>query len=368
KKGDILSFSIMVYLGRDYKFDADENLVIKYNGVQVKPMIGRYSDRHVALWGLIPPVMIGNDPADKIERLAGANRFKTAFLAADALKEKLKISYGREKFANAVIASGINFPDALAGAYLAGQKGAPLLLASAAEATNVADYIKKNMEEDGTVYILGGEVAVPADMEAALTKAGIKNVKRLKGDNRYLTNLEILKEAGVDYEDLLVCAGGGYADSLSASATGRPVLLVGNKLLPEQKEYLESIKDKFSGNVYAIGGEKVVTNDVFKEVCAYAKGEKERLAGSNRYLTSKAVADKFFQVTSGKVVLAYAQNYPDGLAGGPLAYYMNAPLLLVDTNHIDAAKEYAAARGAVKCIVLGGPGLISDQAALAIVS
>ena len=368
KKGEVLSYTIMVGTDWGKKFDEDDNLVIKYTGTQVHAKIGRMSDRYLNIWGLIPPVMIGNDPADKVERLAGNNRFQTAFLTADRLMKRFETYYGNSKFRNAVIASGINFPDALAGAYLAGQKGAPLLLASAAEATNVAEYIKKNMEEDGTVYILGGEVAVPADMEAALTKAGVKNVKRLKGDNRYLTNLEILKEAGVDYQDLLVCSGGGYADSLSASATGRPVLLVGNKLLPEQKEYLESIKDKFSGNVYAIGGDKVVTNDVFKEVCAYAKGEKERLAGQNRYLTSEAVAEKFFDYMHTHVVLAYAQNYPDGLAGGPLAYYINAPLLLVDTNHIDAAKAYAAAHGVRKCIVLGGPGLISDQAALTIVS
>lgn len=369
KKGDVFNYTLVLGIsGFEYQFAPNDDLVIKYNGIPVNPDISRYSDDYILLANLVPAVMIGNDSADKMDRIAGSNRFETAFLTADKLLKRLKDQYGYIKYENVVIASGINFPDALAGAYLAAQKGAPLLLASKAEAANVADYVKKNMKAEGTVYILGGEAAVPAEMEAELKNAGIKNVKRLKGDNRYLTNLEILKEAGVEYGDLLICSGGGYADSLSASATGRPVLLVGNKLLPEQKEYLESIKDKFSGNVYAIGGEKVVTNDVFKEVCAYAKGEKERLAGSNRYLTSKAVADKFFGFVHNSVVLAYAQNYPDGLAGGPLAYNINAPLLLVDTNHFDAAKEYAAAHGAKKCIVLGGSGLISDQAALTIVS
>ena len=226
---------------------------------------------------------------------------------------------------------------------------------------------KQNMEAKGTVYILGGTGAVPSDMETALKAQGLTKTKRLQGANRYLTNIEILKEAGVKGEDLLVCAGGGYADSLSASATGRPVLLVGGKLLPEQKEYLESIKSKISGNVYAIGGTGAVSEPVFKEVCAYATGEKARVAGDTRYTTSKAVADKFFPAVHNTVVLAYAQNYPDGLAGGPVAYAMNSPLLLVTSSKKEAAATYAKAHGSVKCLVLGGPTLISDAAALAIV-
>ncbi|MBR5740060.1 MAG: cell wall-binding repeat-containing protein, partial [Firmicutes bacterium] len=306
----------------------------------------------------------GDDPALRIDRIAGSNRFQTAFQVADKLLEKL----GSTKFNNVVIASGANFPDALAGAYLAEKKRAPLLLANKSQAAKVAEYVKDNMVTGGTVYILGGNSAVPEEMEAELSKAGITKVKRLKGTNRYLTNLEILKEAGVDYEDILVCSGAGYADSLSASATGRPILLVGNKLTSEQKAFLESVKSEISGNVYAIGGKGVVSDAVFEEVCAYATGEKERLSGSNRYLTSKAVADKFYPRYHGTVVLAYAQNYPDGLSGGPLAYAKNSPLLLVDSKHTDAAKEYALEHCSLKCVVLGGPTLISDEAALAIVS
>ena len=145
------------------------------------------------------------------------------------------------------------------------------------------------------------------------------------------------------------------------------MLLVGGSLLPNQKKYLESIKSEISGNVYAIGGTGAVSEAVFKEVCAYAKGEKARVAGDTRYTTSKAVAEKFFPRVHDTVVLAYAQNYPDGLAGGPVAYAMNSPLLLVVSNKTAAAKEYASAHGSVKCLILGGPTLISDAAALAIV-
>ena len=361
-KGVVFHHFLVISSDWGSSFADEDKVTVKYNGKTVKVNMAKYSDRYIALYGLVPPVFVGEDSL-RIDRNAGSDRYETAFKAADKLKKQLGVT----KFENIVIASGTNFPDALAGAYLAKVKNAPILLTRKQNAAAVADYVKKNMEAGGTVYILGGTGAVPADMEAALKTQGITKTKRLQGANRYQTNIAILQEAGVKGQDILVCAGGGYADSLSASATGRPVLLVGGSLLPDQKKYLESIKSEISGNVYAIGGTGAVSEAVFKEVCAYAKGEKARVAGDTRYTTSKAVAEKFFPRVHDTVVLAYAQNYPDGLAGGPVAYAMNSPLLLVVSNKTAAAKEYASAHGSVKCLILGGPTLISDAAALAIV-
>ena len=363
ENGDVLNYCFVLEAEWGSAFADPDSIVVKYNGKVIKPFIIKLSNRHLELHNVVPPVIIGDNDDLRIERIAGKTRYNTAFMAADKLKKELKV----DKFDNIVIASGTNFPDALAGAYLAKVKNAPVLLARRQEAAAVADYVRNNMKEGGTVYILGGTGAVPSDMEEALKAQGITKAKRLKGKNRYQTNIAILEEAGVKGEDILVCAGEGYADSLSASATGRPVLLVGGKLLPEQEDYLKSIKTKISGNVYAIGGKGAVSESVFKEVCAYAKGEKERLSGTTRYTTSKAVADKFFPGIHNTVVLAYAQDYPDGLAGGPVAYAMNSPLLLVVSSNTAAAKEYATAHASKKCIILGGNSLISDAAALNIV-
>ena len=293
---------------------------------------------------------------DEINRIAGADRYETAFASADRLKTELGIS----AFQNIVIASGTNFPDALAGSYLAKVKNAPILLANRSKATDVANYVKNNMTSSGMVYILGGTGAVPKDVETALNNSGITNIKRISGADRYITNIEILKEAGVDGQDILVCSGTGYADSLSASAAGKPILLVGNSLLSSQKGYLQSIKGKASGNVYVIGGTGAVSDQVFSEVSAYASGEKVRISGDTRYATSAAVADKFLPGTHDSVVLAYALNYPDGLSGGRVANAMNAPLLLVAHNRCTSAKQYVSGHGSKKCIVIGGTALISE--------
>ncbi len=301
------------------------------------------------------------DSTDVLERIYGKNRFETAFKAADWLKAQK----GLDKFPNVVIASGMDFPDALAGAYLAEVKDAPVLLASEGNAAQVAQYIKDNMAPNGTVYILGGKGAVPENMEAELTALDISKVERLAGKGRYETNILILEAAGVNGQDILVCSGAGYADSLSASAVGKPVFLVGQSLNDAQKDYLDSVKDQLSGNFYAIGGKGAVSEEVFEEFKAYGTGTFERLSGSNRFLTSVAVAQKFFKPKNiDSVVLAYAMNYPDGLAGGPVAYATKSPLLLVNNTNYTDARDYVTRTYALKIKVMGGASLISDEVAL----
>ena len=90
-----------------------------------------------------------------------------------------------------VVATGKNFADALAGSYLAVEKNAPILLTNGKD-DNVAQlhaYIKANVAEGGKVYILGGDAAVPAVVEAI----NGYDVVRLSGDSRYDTSVEAAK-------------------------------------------------------------------------------------------------------------------------------------------------------------------------------
>ena len=126
------------------------------------------------------------------------------------------------KFDNMIVACGKNYPDALSGGYLAKVKNAPILLVEESEESSVADYITKNIASDGKVYILGGTGAVSTAFENRIKSKGVAT-ERLGGKTRYETNLAILKAAGVKNEDILVCSGNGYADSLSASAVVSPM-------------------------------------------------------------------------------------------------------------------------------------------------
>lgn len=287
----------------------------------------------------------------QVTRLAGATRYETGYKVADELKTAL----GVDKFDAVVVATGKNFADALSGSYLAVEKNAPILLTNG-KSDNIADlhtYIRNNVKPGGTIYILGGEAAVPASVETI----GGYMVKRLSGSNRYETNLKILEVAGYQGKDFIVSTGKNFADSLSASAVKLPVLLVKSELTDLQKELLcKTVGSQF----YIVGGNGAVGYDIENALKAY--GNVDRIYGSSRYETSVAVAKTFFTNVD-SAVLADAKGFPDGLCGGPLAAAMNAPLLLTADGKIDAAAEYAQQRQIYSGYVLGGTARISDASA-----
>ena len=290
-------------------------------------------------------------------RIYGANRYETSYKVANALKTQLGVS----KFKNIILACGTNYADALAGSYLAAVKTAPILMVNEKGVSTLKSYVSSNLASGGTIYILGGTSAVSANVENTLKTCG--TIKRLGGANRYETNLKILNEAGVSKQDILICTGNGFADSLSASALGKPILLVNKQLSSAQKSFLNGL----SGNKYYIlGGTSAVNTTVENEIRAY--GTPTRIGGATRYETSVLIAQKFFGSPKA-AVMAYAENFPDGLSGGPLAYSRKAPLILASGQNENqwkkwgAAYNYARSYGITKAAVLGGPDLISNYVA-----
>ena len=292
-----------------------------------------------------------NFDANKQIRLAGSDRYETAY----AVAEQMKINKGESKFKNVVVASGDNYPDALSGNYLAFTKNAPMLLTNQYEVDNTAEYIKNSIEPNGTVYILGQTSAVPASLEQKLQ--GI-NIKRIGGSDRFETNLLILKEARVHGEELIVCSGLNFPDAVSASAANRPILLADDKLSVSQKNYLSTIDPL---KVYFIGGDKAVPKAVRDEFT----GNTVRLAGSDRFETSRLIAENLFPSHQDRVILASGLNFPDALVGGAFNQDTRVPVLLVGPDFADAynAKKFVSDNGTKSLILLGGKLSISDEIA-----
>ena len=292
-------------------------------------------------------------PAVKEEdvRISGDTRYDTAYKNADALKKQL----GLEMFDSAVVACGTNYPDALSAAYLAKVKNAPLLLSEAREVNGTIDYIRKNVTKGKTVYLVGGADVLPEQIKTIL--GSDYDVKRLEGEDRFLTNLAVLKEANVNNEEVMICSGLGYADALSAAATGKPVMLVGKALTKEQKAYLAGINP---AKFYIVGGSDVVSDRVKAEL--ETMRSVERISGEDRYETALNVAKKFFDMTSSTVVIATGDGFADGLVGSVTAIANNAPLLLANRNNIKGVAEFVKETGAKRSIVMGGADVISNEA------
>ena len=304
-----------------------------------------------------------------MDRIAGSNRYGTAFQLAEW---KRKISGGlMSKYPNVIIACGTNYADALGGAYLAENYDAPILLVN--DKADVIDQvvmeIMSNMVEGGKIFILGGEGAVSGKMEERLAAAGFSasQIVRFAGTNRYDTNMQILKYLEVYRIEILVCSGKDFPDALSASSVGLPILLVGDSI---SDEYMEKISSMKASGFTIIGGTGAVSQTVEDQLKARMGDDKViRLAGANRYVTSGLVAKHFFEDRQRFfVTLAYGQNLPDGLSGGPLCLTLipRAPLILADNGHYLDAEDTAAYLGARHAFVLGGPTLISDDTAMKI--
>ena len=294
--------------------------------------------------------------SDNVKRIAGDDRYHTSLRVGRELKKVMK---GKD-FNAVVVANGDNYADALSGAYLAKVKNAPLILVNENNMEQakkfIYDHLNKRVKKwqaKSQVYLLGGERVVPEAMRTELEK--YFDIKRIAGSDRFETNLKILKEADVRSGDLLVCSGVGYADSLAASASGRPIMLVDDKLSDEQKKLIKSLD---RGNIKIIGGYKSVNSNI--ENACKSLTPTIRIYGEDRYKTSLAIAKHFFK-NSKSAVFAYGDNFPDGLCGGVLAEKMNAPLLLINENNYDFAKQYVKENTMNNFVVLGGNRMIPNR-------
>lgn len=290
-----------------------------------------------------------------VDRIAGSSRYETSFAIANEMKKVM----GVDKFDAVVLANSDNFADALAGSYLAAVKNAPIIITKAKYAQLTCEYLNENLNSGASIYVLGGTTAMPGNILDTLEVDAM--VYRLEGKDRYMTNLAILDEAGIGDKDLLVATGLSFADSLSASATGLPILLVNSKpgksLSQEQKNFLKSVE----GDIYILGGESAVNAAFEAEIEAVTNKRVERVYGDGRYETSVKIAAKFLPDAT-SAVAAFAGDFPDGLCGGPLAFVKGAPLLLTKNGKTEAP-AYTEANGITSGYVLGGTGLISDNMA-----
>ncbi|WP_453993390.1 cell wall-binding repeat-containing protein [Bacillus nitroreducens] len=87
----------------------------------------------------------------------------------------------------------------------------------------------------------------------------------------------------------------------------------------------------------------------------------DRIKGSDRYATAVQVSQEGWD-TAETVVLAVGTNFPDALAGTPLAYSLNSPILLTAAHKLpETTKKELQRLGAKKVILLGGTGSISES-------
>ena len=308
-------------------------------------------------------------PVPGMYRAAGDTRYATMA----ALLPKAPWKAGR----TVVLASGSNYPDALAAASLAGAYDAPIVLTEPNSlSVDAADMIEQLSPK--VIYVVGGEAAVSkaaVDTAAYYAADGCK-VFRIAGDTRLETSLAIAKrvrQKSTASDTLIVATGFNYADALSVSpfafAYKFPIFLCGsNGLSADAISYISGAGFK---RAILVGGTAAVPERVKQQLTSagISTGSITRLAGATRYETSAKIMS--YAVNAGmnvsNVYLATGKNFPDALAAGPVAGKLRAPLLLVDPGIEYAHTVLANYRGNVNvATVVGGTSAVSEIDALSL--
>lgn len=242
---------------------------------------------------------------------------------------------------SAVIATGADFADALAGSGLAGQSDAALLLTKPGAVPQVTSDALEELGVDN-VYVLGGKGAVGAEVVAELRSG--HDVARLSGQDRYETAARVAAEVAtlgdlpvVDGDPAAFLATGeNFADAVTAgapaAAASAPILLTRTDSLPDATS--RAIDDLGIGHLWVVGGEAAVSADVVTDL-ENSGVTVERFSGANRQATAVAVARAFVRsgLLMGDVVtLARGDAFPDALTGGVTAAATSGPLLLTRTS------------------------------------
>ena len=288
-----------------------------------------------------------------VERIWGANRFATAAALSQA-------AYAGGA-ANVMVATGRNFPDALAGSAAAGQFAMPILLVEtdSIPAPTLNEIDRLNPQK---IFVLGGPVAVSEGVRTQLEAyASTGEVERLSGDDRYATAARISAEFyAPNVPAAFIATGTGFADALAggpaAALNDSPLLLVRSNAIPDATA--AELSRLAPQRIYVLGGPAVINDDVAAQLDAYTTGPVTRLWGADRYATAAAIARAFW--SRGPGFIATGQNFPDALAGGAVAGRNGEPVLLVKGSPFPAATGQEILRlGSVRLFILGGPAAVS---------
>ncbi len=310
------------------------------------------------------------------KRIAGADRYSTSVAISQA-------QYTSSHTVSAmVIASGENYPDALAAGPLAALVHGPVLLVQKTWApsqirTEIARLWNNVDDSANDIYIVGGTSAISDSVKNQIQAVNSKlDIKRLAGSDRIDTALMIAKEMdsirGQSPTNVSVASGYNYLDAAAIAVPGSdssinsryiPVLLTGTTSLDSRvNSYIKSKKSSIS-KVWIAGSTSNVSSSAQTSLNAIVGSSKvTRLSASTHEDVAVVIATQFYAAPA-SVGLTTTESFPDVLAAGPFAGARRMPILYSDNvlvNDTLASYEDARAASLASVYVFGGTSAISN--------
>ena len=309
---------------------------------------------------VVPPAAPASAAGMTVQRFGGADRFATAALVS------------ANHFAPGVpavfVATGFNFPDALAGGPAAARAGGPILLVTQ---TKIPPATKAELTRlrPSRIVVLGGSGVISDGVASALaayqTGGG---VSRLGGADRYGTAAAVSRATfttpGV--ANAYVATGLVFPDALvggaAAARSGSPVLLTKPGLLPGATE--AELRRLAPARIIVLGGPNAIGDGVVARLRGLAtSGTVIRLAGADRYATAVAISAASFPAGVPALYVATGQSFPDALVAVPAAAKSGAALMLVpgSASVPTAIRNEATRLRPGRLALLGGMAVMNER-------
>ncbi|MBN3554179.1 cell wall-binding repeat-containing protein [Fictibacillus nanhaiensis] len=206
-----------------------------------------------------------------IQRIAGKDRFEVSASVAKQLAEYTD---------TAIIASGLNFPDALSASSMAGYAGMPILLVRTSTVPDSIQAFIKDNPDINNFIIVGGPATVSDSVKTKIKQLRSDAfVDRIGGLNRYQVSINTanygIENYGMDLSSLVVARGDVFADALSgsplASFTGAPILLTtSTKVENNIINYLKQ-KQGETDLIYILGGTGSIATTTEQQLSSFIK-------------------------------------------------------------------------------------------------
>lgn len=194
--------------------------------------------------------------APTVDRVFGADRYETSRAIAEEFFPSA---------ANAFVATGRDFPDALAAGPAAAELNGPVILVPGNRTTvDAATLSLLSSLTTQTVYIAGGPSVVTQQIEDQLEAVPAITVDRLAGTDRYATAIAINEAIFTTETSAYLATGQGFADALGGGAAaahqGVPLYISPQACLPAN--VLAAMESHLVSTIYVLGGPTVLSVDV----------------------------------------------------------------------------------------------------------
>jgi N-acetylmuramoyl-L-alanine amidase len=198
---------------------------------------------------------IQNAGLQKPDRIWGQDQYETAEKVAERVGSKGQV----------ILASGEQFPDALAISAYAGETETPILLTQAKSMPDATKQELNVFQGNGELntIVVGGEAVV-----SSATLSGVNNVQRIAGNDRYDTAADIYDFAQNDLtaSTIYLVTGENFPDALAAGALAAKqhaeIVMTQRTTLPGATYSVLSKPTESPINVMLVGGPAVITDQV----------------------------------------------------------------------------------------------------------